>query len=300
MDKGITPSPQRPPGPSQAGDAGTKEIDAASRLAQPDFPIVGIGCSAGGLEALDALLGDAPADSGMAFVIVQHLDPHHVSKLPELLQRVTPMPVLEAGERVVVRPGCVYVIPPNKDLSLSHGVLHLLDPTERHGLHLPIDFFLRTLADDCQHRAVGVILSGMGSDGMLGLGAIKEKGGLTLAQEPTDARSNSMPGSAIEAGVVDIVAPAGELVARIVGYLRHAPTHRPLEAQPALDTQSALERIVVLLRNRSGNDLSLYKPSTLHRRIERRIGLLQLDSIADYVATCATTRRSSICSSRKC
>lgn len=284
MDKGITPSPQRPPGPSQAGDAGAKEIDAARRLAQPDFPIVGIGCSAGGLEALDALLGDAPADSGMAFVIVQHLDPHHVSKLPELLQRVTPMPVLEAGERVVVRPGCVYVIPPNKDLSLSHGILHLLDPTERHGLHLPIDFFLRTLADDCQHRAVGVILSGMGSDGVLGLGAIKEKGGLTLAQEPTDARSNSMPGSAIEAGVVDIVAPAGELVARIVGYLRHAPTHRPLEAQPALDTQSALERIVVLLRNRSGNDLSLYKPSTLRRRIERRIGLLQLDSIADYVA----------------
>lgn len=284
MAKGSTPSPKRTVGPRHAVDAGTKKIDAASNTAQPDFPIVGIGCSAGGLEALDALLGGAPADSGMAFVIVQHLDPQHVSNLPELLQRVTQMPVLEAGERMVVRPDCVYVIPPNKDLSLLNGVLHLLDPTEKRGLRLPIDFFLRTLADDSQHRAIGVILSGMGSDGMLGLGAIKEKGGLTLAQEPADARADSMPGSAIEAGVVDIVAPAGELVARIVSYLRHAPTYRPAEAKPELDTQSALERIVVLLRNRSGNDLSLYKPSTLHRRIERRIGLLQLDSIADYVA----------------
>ena len=126
MAKGSTPSPKQPVEPKHAVDAGTKEIDAAGSMAQPDFPIVGIGCSAGGLEALDALLGGAPADSGMAFVIVQHLDPHHVSNLPDLLQRATPMPVFEAGERMLVRPGCVYVIPPNKDLSLHHLEVLLL------------------------------------------------------------------------------------------------------------------------------------------------------------------------------
>ncbi len=256
---------------------------ARSRTRDADFPIVGIGCSAGGLEALEALLSHVPADCGMAFVIVQHLDPQHTSNLPELLQRATPMPVVEAGERMEVRPDCVYVIPPNKDLSLLRGVLHLLDPAEKRGLRLPIDFFLRTLADDRQDKAIGVVLSGMGSDGMLGLGAIKEKGGLTLAQDPASAKADSMPGSAIKAGVVDIVAPAEEVVARIAAYLRHAPPGLKTNAAPQTGEQSALERIIVLLRNRTGNDLSLYKPSTLYRRIERRIALLQIAGIADYV-----------------
>jgi two-component system CheB/CheR fusion protein len=138
------------------GDAAS--FNAAS-TPLPDFPIVGIGCSAGGLEALGVLLSGAPPDSGMAFIVVQHLDPEHPSNLPELLQRDTPMPVVEASDGMLVRPDCVYVIPPNKDLSLLHGALHLLDPTEKRGLRLPIDFFLRTLADDRQENAVGVILS---------------------------------------------------------------------------------------------------------------------------------------------
>ncbi|MBP7627447.1 MAG: PAS domain-containing protein [Zoogloea sp.] len=262
------------------GDAAS--FNAAS-TPLPDFPIVGIGCSAGGLEALGVLLSGAPPDSGMAFIVVQHLDPEHPSNLPELLQRDTPMPVVEASDGMLVRPDCVYVIPPNKDLSLLHGALHLLDPTEKRGLRLPIDFFLRTLADDRQENAVGVILSGMGSDGMLGLGAIKEKGGLTLAQEPSEARADSMPANAVKAGVVDIVAPTSELVERIVAYVRHSATHLVDDVQPEAGVQSALDRIIVLLRNRSGNDLSLYKPSTLHRRIERRIALLQLNGLADYV-----------------
>ena len=247
------------------------------------IPIVGIGCSAGGLEALEALLTSAPVDSGMAFVIVQHLDPSHPSKLPELLQRATAMKVIEIVEPTRVRPDCVYVIPPDKDLSLLHGVLHLLDPTEKHTLHLPIDFFLRTLADDQGEKAIGVILSGMGSDGMRGLAAVKEKGGLTLVQTPAEAKADSMPVSAIKAGVVDINAPAGELVERIIDYRHHARHAAPPKTESDAEDQSALDRIVVLLRDRSGNDLSLYKPSTLYRRIERRMALLQIHDIADYV-----------------
>jgi chemotaxis methyl-accepting protein methylase/PAS domain-containing protein len=256
---------------------------ARSHSRDADFPIVGIGCSAGGLEALEALLSHVPADSGMAFVVVQHLDPQHASNLPELLQRATQMHVVEADERMAVEPDSVYVIPPNKDLSLLRGVLHLLDPTEKRGLRLPIDFFLRTLADDLQDKAIGVVLSGMGSDGMLGLGAIKEKGGLTVAQDPASAKADSMPGSAIKAGVVDIIAPAEEVAARIAAYLRHAPPDISASSRPEPGEQSALERIIVLLRNRTGNDLSLYKPSTLYRRIERRIALLQITGIAKYV-----------------
>jgi len=250
---------------------------------ESDFPVIGIGCSAGGLEALEAMLSHTPADSGMAFIIVQHLDPEHHSNLPELLQRNTRMTVVEAAEHMTIRQNCIYVIPPNKDLSLLHGSLHLFDPNEKRGLRLPIDFFLRTLAEDRQHKAIGVILSGMGSDGMLGLGAIKEKGGLTLAQDPATAKAGSMPDNAIKAGMVDIVAPCDQLSARITAYLRHAVRHTPIDETPERRDQNALERIIVLLRNRSGNDLSLYKPSTLLRRIERRIALLQIDGIASYV-----------------
>jgi len=248
------------------------------------FPIVGIGCSAGGLEALDAFLSHVPPDSGMAFVIVQHLDPSHSSALAELLQRVTPMPVSEAVDRMVLAPGRVYVIPPNKDLSLLHGVLHLIKPVERRGLRLPVDFFLRSLADDRQAGAIGVILSGMGSDGMLGMAAIKEKSGLTLAQEPGSAKADSMPNSAIKAGVVDFVAPPEHLPAAILRHLRReslaVATGRIV---PEAEMQSSLDKVVILLRHRSGNDFSLYKTSTLYRRIERRTALLQIGGIADYV-----------------
>ena len=270
------PSPITPPSINP-------EIESAPDAFTVDFPIVGIGCSAGGLEALEAFFSHTPSDSGMAFIIVQHLDPSYLSSLPQLLQRITPMPVVEAGDRMPVHPDCIYVIPPNKDLSLLHGVLHLLDPTERRGLRLPIDFFLQTLANDRQEKAIGVILSGMGSDGMLGLGAIKEKSGLTLAQEPASAQADSMPRSVIKAGIVDIVASPEALPERIISFLRHIPAYSLIETTPKVDQQSSLEKIIVLLRNRSGNDFSLYKPSTLYRRIERRTALLQLEDIAKYV-----------------
>jgi len=261
----------------------TKSAPKTITLSGTVFPIVGIGCSAGGLEALEKFFSHVPADSGLAFVVVQHLDPTHVSALPELIQRVTPMPVVEAGNRMAVKPNCVYLIPPNKDLSILHGALHLLDPAMPRGLRLPIDFFLRTLADDQQANAVGVILSGMGSDGLLGLRAIKEKAGLAAVQDPASAKADSMPRSVIEAGLADIVAAPEKLPAGIVAYLQMAPRKTAIEPRLETEAQSALEKIVILLRDRTGNDFSLYKTNTLYRRIERRTALHQIARIGDYV-----------------
>ncbi len=219
----------------------------------------------------------------MAFVIVQHLDPTRKGIMPELLQRATSMKVVQVKDRTTVQPDCVYVIPPNKEMSILHGVLHLLAPTAARGLRLPIDFFLRSLAQDQQERSIGVILSGMGSDGTLGLRAIKEKAGVVLVQEPTTAKFDSMPRSVIDAGLADIVAPVDELPGKILAYLQRTPlVARPEEALEE-KTQSALEKVVVLLRAHTGNDFSFYKRNTLYRRIERRMGIHQINKMAGYV-----------------
>ena len=247
------------------------------------LPIVGIGASAGGLEALELFLSRVPQNSGLAFVIVQHLDPTRQGIMPELLQRATAMKVVQVKDRTKVQPDCVYVIPPNKDMSILHGVLHLLEPVTPRGLRLPIDFFLRSLAQDQQEHSIGVILSGMGSDGTLGLRAIKEKAGVVLVQDPATAKFNGMPRSAMEAGLADIVAPVEELPGRILAYLQRTPLVHT--AEPALEdkTQSALEKAIVLLRAHTGHDFSLYKKNTFYRRIERRMGIHQIDRIADYI-----------------
>ena len=256
-------------------------VDA--RSASRPFPIVGIGASAGGLEALDLFLRNVPKGSGMAFVIVQHLDPTHKGMLAELLQRVTPMKVMQVKDRTRVQPDCVYVIPPNKDMSILHGVLHLLDPVMPRGRRLPIDFFLRSLADDLEQRSIGVILSGMGSDGTLGLKAIKGKTGVVFVQDPASAKFNSMPSSAVKAGLADVVAPVEALPGKIMAYLHHVP----LIVKPGLAAedynQSAFEKIAILLRAQTGHDFSLYKKSTVYRRIERRMGTHRIDRIARYV-----------------
>ncbi len=251
--------------------------------ASATFPIVGIGASAGGLEALEQFLARVPPGSGMAFVIVQHLDPTRKGIMPELLQRATGMKVIQVKNRTPVREDCVYVIPPNKDMSILHGVLHLLAPASPRGLRLPIDIFLRSLALDQQERSVGVILSGMGSDGTLGLRAIKEKAGVALVQEPATAKFDSMPRSAIDAGLADIVAPAGELPGKIFAYLQRKPLIVRTELVMEDKTQSALEKVIVLLRDHTGNDFSLYKRNTLYRRIERRMGIHQITKMARYV-----------------
>jgi chemotaxis methyl-accepting protein methylase/PAS domain-containing protein len=271
--------------PARSPKTPAKEIHlkAAGVPASATFPIVGIGASAGGLEALDQFLGRVPTGSGMAFVIVQHLDPTRKGIMSELLQRVTGMKVIEVKDRTTVRPDCVYVIPPNKDMSILHGVLHLLKPTATRGMRLPIDFFLRSLAQDQQEHSVGVILSGMGSDGTMGLRAIKEKAGVVLVQEPATAKFDSMPRSAIDAGLADIVAPAEELPGKILAYLQRTPLLARTEEVLEDKAQSALEKVVILLRAHTGNDFSFYKRNTLYRRIERRMGIHQIKKMTAYV-----------------
>ncbi len=189
---------------------------------------MGIGASAGGLEALELFLSHVPMGSGLAYVVVQHLDPNHKGMVVELLQRITPMPVLQISDRLAVLPDHVYVIPPNRDLSILHGVLHLLEPGAPRGLRLPIDFFLRALATDRHALAIGVILSGMDSDGTLGLRAIKENAGTAFVQDPATAKFDAMPRSAIDAGLADVVAAAEALAPTIVGHLQHMPVRSAL------------------------------------------------------------------------
>jgi len=266
-----------------------KKLANAARKATPvqppgvSFPVVGIGASAGGLEALEHFLSRVPKNSGMAFVIVQHLDPTRRGIMPELLQRATDMKVVQVKDRTLVQPNCVYVIPPNKDMSILHGVLHLLEPASPRGLRLPIDFFLRSLAQDQQERGVCVILSGMGSDGTLGLRAIKEKGGVVLVQDPATAKFGGMPRSATDSGLADIVASVDDLPGRILAYLHRTPLVQSPDLVLEDKTQSALEKVIILLRAHTSHDFSLYKQNTFYRRIERRMGIHQIDKIADYV-----------------
>ncbi len=263
----------------------SRTIETMPVSSPPNLPIiVGIGASAGGLEALEAFFKNVPQSTGLAFVIIQHMDPTRKGLMVELIQRSTTLPVAQITDRMQIEADHVYIIPPNQDVSILHGVLHLLDPVSPRGLRLPIDFFLRSLADDQRERSIGVILSGMGSDGTLGLRAIKENAGAVFVQSPSSAKFDSMPVSTIDAGLADIVAPAEELPAKIIAYLQHTPL---LVAKPHSvvedPNQSNLEKIILLLRANSGHDFSLYKKNTLYRRIERRMGLHQLDTLAEYI-----------------
>ncbi len=246
------------------------------------FPIVGIGASAGGLEALEQFLRHVPEESGMAFVVIQHLDPTQKGMLPELLQRVTGMRVFQVEDRMPVKPDCVYVIPPNTSMSILKGVLHLFKPLEARGLRLPIDFFLRSLADDQRDMAIGVVLSGMGSDGCIGLRSIKENNGIVVAQEPETAKYDSMPRSAIESVVVDLVASPSVLPKMIMDFVKHIPAEKPGLTNGNINT-SSFEKIIILLRTNTGNDFSMYKKNTIYRRIERRMAIHRIDKISSYV-----------------
>ncbi len=246
------------------------------------FPIIGIGASAGGLEALEQFLSNVPEKSGMAFIVIQHLDPTQKGMLPELLQRITSMKVHQVTDRIPVMINSVYVIPPNTSMSILNGMLHLFEPVESRGMRLPIDYFFRSLADDRKDLSIGIILSGMGSDGSAGLRAIKEKNGLVMVQDPSDAKFDSMPRSAIDAVTIDIVAAARELPARLIECLKHIPAIRS-DLSNVLKDKSSLEKIIILLRNQTGNDFSLYKKNTLYRRIERRMSVHKIDRIVSYV-----------------
>ncbi|WP_024327979.1 chemotaxis protein CheB [Thioalkalivibrio sp. AKL19] len=257
-------------------------VDASEALR-----IVGIGASAGGLVALEEFLHRIPADGGMACIVVQHLDPTQKGLLPELLQRVTDMPVCAAEQGMRIEPGHVYVIPPNTELTLVGTTLHLAEPAEPRGMRLPVNILFSSLASGQGERAIGVVLSGMGSDGTAGLQAIKAVGGLTAVQDPESAQFDSMPRSAIKAGCADIVATPSELPGRILAVMAHpSETGAGSDETPPPEAASPLERIVTLLQQRIRHDFSLYKPSTLKRRAERRMaihGLASLEQYAEFV-----------------
>jgi chemotaxis methyl-accepting protein methylase/chemotaxis response regulator CheB len=281
--KARTESAKKVEPPARKEPQPVVEAEEQQRPGALAFPVVGIGASAGGLEALEQFLRRVPEGSGMAFVVIQHLDPAYKGAMVELLQRSTPMAVTQVKDGQAVQPNCVYVIAPNKDMSIMRGALHLLPQAAPRGLNLPIDFFFRSLAEDQQERAIGVVLSGMGSDGTLGLRAIKEKAGATFVQSVDSAKFDGMPRSAIEAGLADVIADAEDLPGRVLAYNRHAPYAGGLGAASEEKQQSALEKVFILLRMQTGNDFSLYKRSTIYRRIERRMSLHQIDRMSNYV-----------------
>ena len=251
------------------------------------FPIVGIGASAGGLAAFEAFFAGLPAGrpTGMAFVLVQHLAPDHQSILADLIRRYTRLPVLEVTDGMAVEPDCVYVIPPNRDLAFLDGALRLTEPVSPRGQRLTIDFFFRSLALDQHERAICIVLSGTGSDGTHGLRAVKAEGGMAMAQAPGSTEYDGMPASAIATGVVDYVLPPEQMGVQLLAYVAHAfGSAEPRPPLPAPRSESTLLKVAALLRAKTGHDFSQYKPNTLQRRIERRLSVHQLGSLAEYVA----------------
>jgi len=255
--------------------------------------VVGIGASAGGLAAFTTFFTHMPPDSGVAFVLVQHLDPQQPSLLPELLAPHTSMPVHPVVDRMPVAPDHVYLIPPNTTLTIDRGVLCLAPPAEAHGHRMPIDHFFHSLAADQGVHAVGVVLSGSGTDGTRGLVAIKEQGGMTMAQAPESAGYDAMPQSAIDRGVVDHVLPVGQMPVTLLAYVQHGMRHPPLtqSGDPRVAPPEALRAISAILRQSTGHDFSHYKPATLLRRIARRMQVAHIDGLADYVDRLRQDRR---------
>lgn len=250
------------------------------------FPIIGIGASAGGLAAFEAFFSAMPADidTGMAFVLVQHLAPDHKSILTEIIRRYTRMQVSEVVDGMLVEPNCAYIIPPNKDMAFLNGSLQLLEPSSPRGQRLPIDFFFRSLAADQHERAICIVLSGTGSDGTLGARAIKGEGGMVMAQNPESTEYDGMPRSAMATGMVDYVLPPAEMPAQLVAYVSHAfvKAARPITVPPPKD-ESQMKKIFVLLRSQTGHDFSGYKQSTISRRTQRRMAVHQIDLLEEYV-----------------
>src|SRR6059036_3210412 len=285
----------RPPAPASPVNKAIRQqratLPARGRVAVPQpsgdrFPIVGIGASAGGLEAFSELLAHLSLDAAMAFVLVQHLDPKYPSILSEILSRTTPLPVVEVQHGVRVEPGHVYVMPPNTSMTIAEGVLNLAPRSDDRGPHMPIDHFLRSLAEDLGSRAIGVILSGTASDGALGLKAIKAEGGITFAEAPQSAKFDSMPRSAVASGAVDFVLPPKAIAQELTRIGRHpylVQTEAVASPEPLASGPAPLDQILRMLREKSGIDFALYRQTTIRRRIGRRMMIHGLDTLESYV-----------------
>ena len=286
--------------PDHAEEEGADHIDAIPASGYEMLPMVGLGGSAGAIQALQAFFKAVPDKPGMAFVVVLHLAPDYESTLPQVLQRVTKMPVRQATESQIVEPDTVYVIPPGKSIEAFDGRLMLREATPLvGGRHVAVDLFLRTLADTHGPRAAAVVLSGADGDGAIGIKRIKERGGLTVCQDPQEAEHASMPRTAIETGMVDWVLPAAEMPARLMQYFgiekqlklppEEAPSSPGAISDPGSDSESLLRDVLAFLRSRTGRDFSIYKRATVLRRIARRMQVNGVHELSAYL-DCLRTR----------
>lgn len=251
------------------------------------LPIVGIGASAGGLEAFERFFHLIPIDSGIAFILVSHLDPDHESMLADILGRATKMPVFEAEDQMVVMPDHVYIIPPNREMAIFHRKIQLTIPDAARGQRMKIDLFFRSLAEEQGDKAIGIVLSGTGTDGTLGLRSIHGSGGLTFVQEPKTARYDGMPLSAIEGGYATYVLPIEQMPEKLITSVKNLfgaiSIHTPASSEPfETDKKGAVSRILRIIRSRTGHDVSQYKKSTVHRRIARRMSVHVIEDISVY------------------
>ncbi|MEE4242782.1 MAG: chemotaxis protein CheB [Desulfopila sp.] len=258
------------------------ECPESTVVARPEA-IVGVGASAGGLEAIEAFFKAMPLDSGMGFVVIQHLSPDYKSLMVELLSRKTRLSVQRAEDGVFVKPDNIYLIPPKTNLTIFHGKLLLKEQKQREGINLPVDIFFRSLAEDQGARAVGVVLSGTGSDGTRGVRAIKEWGGLVMVQDEASAKFDGMPRAAASTGVADFILPPGEMPSQLLACLRHPYASRQERQQKEMADESGITRLFSMLRAKTKVDFTYYKPSTITRRIERRIAVTQSADLDAYV-----------------
>lgn len=246
-------------------------------------PVIGIGASAGGLSAFENFLKNMPSGKDAAIVIIQHLDPNHKSILADIVNRYTEMDVLQITDGVKIEPGKVYIIPPNKDVTLKEGELILSPPIKIQGRHLPVDTFFRSLKEDLQEKAIAVILSGTGSDGTHGIRDIKEAGGLTLVQSPETAQYDGMPRSAIKTGLVDFIIPVEKMPEIILKYIDNEFQEKKIIKTGDEQVDSYINKIFHLVQKQTGHDFRGYKQNTINRRIERRLTVNQVQSLKDYL-----------------
>ncbi len=264
---------------SQENKAPTKPDEEST------FPIVGMGASAGGLEAIEKFFSNMPHDSGLSFVIVMHFDPKAKSVMPDILKKYTKMEVFQVEDGMKVEPNRVYIIPPNRDMAILHRTLHLYEPVVSKGIRHPIDFFFRSLADDMKEKAICIILSGTGTEGTLGLKAIKGEGGMVMVQNIESAAYDGMPRSAIATGLVDYTLSPEKMPEQLVRYVNQFYVRKIAKPEIIVTEQitNYLKKIIILIRTQTGIDFSQYKQSTLIRRIERRMSIHQIENISDYV-----------------
>ncbi len=274
----------RPNSVDPTAQAASRQLIApAMPVAASPSHIVGIGASAGGLEALERFFDHMPPDTGLAFVVVPHLSPDFKSLMGELLSKRTRMAVCQVTDGVTVQANCIYVIPPRKNMIITAGRLVLTDIESPHGLNLPIDIFFRSLAQDLSDRAIGIVLSGTGSDGTRGIRAIKEAGGIVIVQDDTTAKFDGMPRSAIATGLADHVLPPEQMPQQLLNFTKYPAGMESSSPAVLLETDDKLSEIFSLLRARHGLDFSQYKPAMVARRIERRMIIHQVDELAEYL-----------------